>query len=296
MPPFLTACQGARACYNAGMEGKNKAWERSLPGLCAILCAWVLALFSAPIPGAAAPAAAAAVEARGEDPTYLRLGIKLREAEGPFCCGDIRGTAPEADEAEAALSLALEVLCEFPEGFFPAVSERAGGLRLVICSELSYRGEPCPGLTLYGGGAAVLLDAGKTTRRLILHELAHAAEAALELPDEQWERLCPEGFEYPHAFCDEYGRSLAVYGSPEYTAEAGADCWFINRYAKTSPAEDRAVLFETLMLADAHAEYLHSPHIIMKYSVYFAALRASLGGASWEAPFWEEKLYRVLNG
>lgn len=137
----------------------------------------------------------------------------------------------------------------------------------------------------------------------VYHELCHAidrrlnalAEAGGSWSEENWLALCPGGFSYYNAYSDEAGAPLAFAASPAHTAESAGSVYFINRYSKTYPTEDRAVLFETLMRAVPEAPYMRSPHIIMKLDYYFAAIRFCLDPeGEWTEPtFWEERLYAL---
>lgn len=186
-----------------------------------------------------------------------------------------------------------EVLMRYPEGFFDAVERKAGGLRFLLCGGI--RGpagaDPTPRALTHAGadGITLVFDASEgIAEGTVFHEVCHAADAAIGIPDGEWAALSPPGFRYYMRYAD-----IADDGS--YTPAGEAPVYFINGYAKTYPAEDRAVLFETLMRAGPGAEYLHSPHIIMKLMTYSALLRAGLdGNGEWREPFWEEKLEDVL--
>ena len=198
----------------------------------------------------------------------------------------------------------MRTLALYPEGFFEAVSEYAGGVVIELCAGIRSEGS-MPDLP-----AAVTADC--LSFRLILlkaeassagcalmHELCHVIDSCLDRAAENdpshwneadWNALNPEGFAYHNS----YSPSAIEGGETKYAAEAPfdpADVFFINRYSMTFPTEDRAVAFETMMRVSPSADCMQSPHIRAKLKYYFEAIRYYLGSDEWpDKAFWEERL------
>lgn len=238
-----------------------------------------------------------------------RFGIVLYPALGAAL--PVEGCAfapcPGPAEALSALEELERTLSAYPEGFIERTASLSGGLVIELCGAIS--GDPgrlpeeAEALTADCGFRLIALDVSSPVSRFtVMHELCHVIDAALSEAAKEdpshwdeaaWAALCPEGFSYYMAYADGEGVPLSVSGSPEHTAEAApSSAYFINRYCKTYPTEDRAVLFETLIRASSEAEYFRSPALRSKLDYYFGAIRYYLAPeGGWSAtPFWEEKL------
>ena len=209
-------------------------------------------------------------------------------------------------EALCTLGKAL-ALC--PEGFFAALTEGTGGLVFALTGGIRAEGgmpRPAGFTSDRDGGVLIVLDVSKgLSTNTVFHELCHAIDRRIAASEreksesrfeESWLALCPRGFSYYYSYTDVSGAPYSDSASPAFTAEEAGGVYFINRYSKTYPTEDRAVLFETLMRAVPEAPYMRSPHIIMKLDYYFAAIRFYLDPeGEWTEPtFWEERLYALL--
>lgn len=203
-------------------------------------------------------------------------------------------------EAEAAMAL-------YPEGFFRALG---GTPKLAFCGRIAAAGrgalDSVSALTgSIDGSAVMLIDANSSGIALsLMHETVHAADMRIDEAaeagspywgDEAWSLLDPPGFVSGGAYTLPDGRPYAETASVRYTAESDCDpedVWFVNRYSKTFPTEDRAVLFETLMRVGPDSVLFLSPHLTAKLRFMFAAARRYLDpGGTWEEPtFWERKL------
>ena len=198
-------------------------------------------------------------------------------------------------------SALTDALLQYPDGCFDAIRTRTGGLTFLLCGGI--RGER-PGcraapsaLTVAGSsGVTLVFDCSEgVSLYTVCHEVCHAADAALQIPDAEWAALQPPGFRFSGRYTDENGRPAEDGDDLSFTPQGEGEPYFVNAYAKTFPSEDRAVLFETLMRAGPGAGYLHSPHIIKKLAAYCALLRAGLDpDGRWEQPFWEARLCEVL--
>ena len=217
--------------------------------------------------------------------------------------GPAYSASPCGDAAAYSALLTLEgALAVYPEGFFDRMP-----ICFFICGEIRSREAGLPdrpsGVLLEREGVMLIaLDAGRGLKEhTVFHEICHAADkliASSPLAESfraGWEALNPPGFAYYGAYTDAKGFPISETGDLSLTCEAGGDpaeSYFINRYSKTFPEEDRAVLFETLMRSGAGTELFSGRHIIMKLSFYFAHIRAVLDPeGSWRGPvFWEERL------
>lgn len=223
--------------------------------------------------------------------------------------GPYSAKAAEDASVPSALSAAEACFSLYPQGFFNSL----------VCDDdltLVFAGSIIPVSPAFpdavsaftireNGRTLIVFDASEgLSQWTIMHELCHAVdihlsmlaeEGLIDWSEEAWLKLCPDGFSYYNAYADERDRPLSIFGSAEFTAEAGGEPWFINRYSRTFPTEDRAVLFETLMRAGTGAAYLKSPHIALKLARYFSAIRNAFDPmGEWPETFWEEKLDRVL--
>lgn len=265
--------------------------KRTLRGLAGALSALVLF-------------ALAAAYAHGGPVPVLRLVENTRV--GPYAL-----IPAEESSAASALRTVNDCFSEYPQGFFELLN-REDGLALILVGGMERVLPDCPAeaaafTCTEGGRTLIILDcSGQISRWTIMHEVCHAIdrrlarlgeEGVIDWSEEEWLALCPEGFSYHNAYVDAEGREIGVFGSAEYTAEGEGEPWFINRYSRTFPTEDRAVLFETLMRAGSGAEYLKSPHVIAKLSRYFEAIRMGFGG-KWKSgsAFWEKRLEALLAG
>ncbi len=285
--------RGAPACYNPGMRRgffKLCAGRAAEPWVTLCLAAAAaLTLLCARGGGAArSPVSAAAAEP-----------FAIAFAEEELYCGGYRLLRQDPDEdARRALE---DALFKYPDGFFDTIAERAGGLRFLLCGGIRGVSPECraapPALTAAGeDGVTLVFDCSEGVKfYTVCHEVCHAADAALQIPDSEWYALQPPGFRFLGRYTDEKGRPAEDGDGMCFTPQGEGEPYFVNAYAKTFPSEDRAVLFETLMRAGPDAGYLHSPHIIRKLTAYCALLRAGLDpDGRWDQPFWEARLYEVL--
>lgn len=139
--------------------------------------------------------------------------------------------------------------------------------------------------------------------RLMAHEFMHVLEDRLEQAAGNspwpllwsWQRLGPRedpdyGFHF--RYTDEEGYTLwdTAYTAADFdAAEHPEDIWFIDAYSRTLPIEDRARLFETMLMPSTHEDPFVYPQIQRKARALSALLReafptvAALVQAPWEA-------------
>lgn len=234
-------------------------------------------------PSFAEASAAPAEEETPPDPLMLeadrllkRFGVKVVFGESVMrSLGAYRiEPAIDGERISAALAEVGRVLAMFPDGFFLRLT--GGGIRgLRIELSGGVAGAPPPlGLTGTDGDFRVIVLSVNAEpaviRATLAHELCHVIDLRLDClaasdpshwNGEDWLALCPPGFAYGE-------------GSPAYTAEDGsAGVWFINRSAKASPYEDRAEIFEALMLLGPDSPIIKSPHIAAKLRYCLEAVK-----------------------
>ena len=156
-----------------------------------------------------------------------------------------------------------DVLSVYPPGFFARFAARAGeepgGLRSLLVDRLFYGGNPASGMFYHAGGGwmDIWLSASGAGERTIHHEIGHALEYLIRLEDPEafsdWDSLNPEGFEY--------GEDAAVEDSAERNREP--EDWLVREYSKHDVWEDRATVFEAIMMKDAEW-WEQRPHLQKK--------------------------------
>lgn len=229
--------------------------------------------------------------------------------------------APCNEEAKisSALSSLEQVLALYPPEFFERICERCySSLTVELCGPIRSGSDDAPdhpaALTgSCGDGKLIMIDliGCGSVEGTFCHEMCHIIDSRLNQLSkgdrsmwnkESWALLNPAGFEYYDSYMDELGRPLSQTAPYDNTAENGYsggydDIYFANRYSKTFATEDRAVLFEALILHGERAAYLKSPHVRAKLEYFFGAIRYYLDPQnSWsEKTFWEAAL-EAING
>ncbi|MBQ3849756.1 MAG: hypothetical protein II747_04815 [Clostridia bacterium] len=223
---------------------------------------------------------------------------------------------------EESLEITDLTLSSYPKDFFRELCEGCfDGIIIEFCGKLKSdddRFHDFPGAVtgMFGGFKLIMLDVTNPSfiRETLCHEICHIIDSRLDnasLKDRShwseraWASMNPPGFSYYNAYATPDGQPYAAVGSMAFTTEAEGissdgslnDIYFIDRYSKTFPTEDRAVAFETLMRASADADCLKSPHIQAKLAYYFNAIRYYIDPhGTWEYPtFWEKKLDAIIN-
>ncbi len=170
------------------------------------------------------------------------------------------------DQYEQLLMLLDDVLSVYPPSFFSRFArqdaDEPGGLRFLLVDRLFYKGDPASGMFYDAGGGwmDIWLSASGARERTIHHEIGHALEYQIRLEDPEafsdWDTLNPEGFAY--------GEDAAAEDGAERNREP--EDWFVREYSKHDVWEDRATVFEAIMLKDA--EWWEArPHLQKKAEV-----------------------------
>lgn len=242
------------------------------------------------------------------EPRFLPEGVDYFIVEGACLEFGAYRAEPvtEPSRVPEALSILIETLALYPDGFFEALSDGnaivfrlAGSISAVVENAV---GRPAAVTCDIDGSPSVVLDVsdpGGYLAAVIVHELCHVIDGRLDRlaandPShwnrDDWKKLNPPGFDYLYSYGGEQGAS-PFFGAA-FTAEDGnGEIFFADRYSKTFPTEDRARLMELVFSHSPGASCLKSPFVREKLKYYFTAVRYYLDPAgSWTGPtFWEER-------
>ncbi len=215
-----------------------------------------------------------------------------------------------------ALKLVEEVLGKYPKGFFKEL--KFGDLKsfhIYLCGTLvqgSEYGISNPGgfSLQYSGSQMIVMDISYTgsLRTSLHHEIMHAMENRMEyLLDRgklknsvftNWYKLNPKDHDYRYAYMNDKGVEYDAVNNAAYTPndEKSRDnvnnIYYIDYYANTFPNEDRARIFENLMMADTELSYeFNSTHLKAKAIYLCKMIRASFTSIPKdELMYWERFL------
>jgi hypothetical protein len=184
-----------------------------------------------------APASRAVVPVVAADPG---LPVKTRD-------GWLRGT-PVAAEGRFARDYYTRLVGEQLAFYPPPLLERVGLKQVVLCDALSFEGTDCFAYADVERGRLYLsVRAGinpgyikRTVHHETFHQFDYADDRRLDA-DPRWEALNPPGFRYPN----DAERAQA---DPDALRPDEGLPGFLNRYAASSPAEDKAELFASLVV------------------------------------------------
>lgn len=155
----------------------------------------------------------------------------------------------------------------------------------------------------------IVLDIRDSGRmRLLAHEFMHLLEDRLEQAAGQspwpllwyWQRLGPKeapdyGFHFRYTNEEGYTLWDTAYTAAAFDAEARPEAvWFIDAYSRTMPIEDRARIFEYLLLPTSYEDPFVYPHLKRKAQVLAALLREAFPSvAALEQAPWETGLDKI---
>jgi hypothetical protein len=169
---------------------------------------------------------------------------RSRFVEERICCTTC-GDAPSPWALESFVPILCFELRLYPRDFL----RQAGLKRMILCSNLSVQLLSAGGFSdSRNGDVYIDLHSRRSnlddTRATIHHELFHVIdENALQTlwVDLEWEKLNPPGFQYlePHQIVDR--GSIA-------TTLSGITPGFLSRYSMNNLLEDKATVFETMMV------------------------------------------------
>ena len=199
-----------------------------------------------------------------------------------------------------ALKLVEEVLSCYPKGFFKQMKYgEIKSFNLYLCGTLvqgSEYGISNPGgfALQYNGSQMVVMDISYTSsiKTSLCHEIMHAMESRMDYLLEKgklkasiydnWLKLNPKKHDYRYAYMDENGVEYDAVNNAAYTpydekSRNNVDnIYYIDYYANTFPNEDRARIFENLMMADTELSYeFNSKHLKAKAIYLCRMIRAA---------------------
>ena len=198
----------------------------------------------------------------------------------------------QAPILQRELDLLDQRLEQYPTGMLSATASDFSSLKICIVRRLTGTAESgsldsANGLHfLNDGDAYVALAAGKYAEQALYHELFHVMETHilnLSTAFDQWEALNPAGFTYDNDFAKNEQRDHETYLT-------GEDRAFVDTYAMSFPAEDRARTMEYAMLP-GKAETFQSPTMQAKLMKICEAIREAYNLESEDCLFpWEQYL------
>lgn len=219
----------------------------------------------APPAAAAATRAEPAVGVTVDDPG---LPVKTRD-------GWIRGGPLPAD-ARFTRDFYRRVVADQLALYPGPLLKRIGLARVVLCTGLRFEGTTCPAFADVERGRLYLNldgapDAGvvaRTVHHEVFHQVDYADDRRLDA-DPLWEALNPPGFRYT-------GDPERLVADPDATRLDADRAGFLNRYATSSPAEDKAELYSYLVVDPAMVRGRADGDGVLRRKV--ERLRATLDG------------------
>ena len=140
-----------------------------------------------------------------------------------------------------------DVFSVYPPEFFSRFAKKYyfDGLRFLLTDQILQDGKRIGGVqSVHAGSIDIYLAKDDAKERAIHHEIWHAMDYRIRSDDPQafdgWALLNPEGFAYTGDF--------STIRDEERKREP--DDWFASEYGRIDEYEDRATIFEALMLKD----------------------------------------------
>lgn len=215
-----------------------------------------------------------------------------------------------------ALKLVEKVLSRYPKGFFKEL--KYGSIKsfdLYLCGTLvqgSEYGISNPGgfALQYRGSQMIVMDVSYSgsIETSLSHEIMHAMESRMEYLMEKgklkasvfdnWYKLNPKDHDYRYGYLDDNGLEYDAVNNALYTPNDEKsrnnvdNIYYIDYYANTFPNEDRARIFENLMMADTELSYeFNSKHLKAKAIYLCKMIRATFKSVpDDELAYWERFL------
>ena len=247
---------------------------------------------------------AAAFEALTRQAQALEQRFDVEILLGDACPSQIWGydtqplySVPKIRRALMFLESSLE---KYPEGFFSQLTRPDGSrLSFYIVSRLVPDGQDSisSSIGLFGGsdGNYIALggDSMGNLQTLVYHEVSHAIDYKLSgnvdqnYMDSAWSALNPQGFYYSWSY-----QANAADPSWDYVYSAfdnSQEAYFIDKYSKSFPTEDRARVMEYAMGMYPGSGYFTSSHLLEKLEYISWAIRAGFDTQGWPETVWWER-------
>lgn len=182
-------------------------------------------------------------------------------------------TATDPTLISAALDILETELARYPEGFFRTFRSRdnRSGVQFLLTGAIS-GSLPTAGFTsLLRDRYVIGLDiTGLNLESTVHHELWHAAEMVLStdrFAGAAWDKLNPENYRY----YEKYDSGYLDLTKWTLSGGSGTKSHFVDSYSRISPREDRARIWETLMISGS-ADLLSAPVLKDKLSLMVTVL------------------------
>lgn len=239
-------------------SGASPVWDREIGlRIYRLMTAVVLVVLPActeevevklPPRGSANTTASKQAKAEVQPEVLSPIPIEIDDPELPAKTRDgwIRGTlipATSQYSRESHSRLIAEELTHYPAAFL----KRIGLQRVVLCNDLTFEKTPCLAYADVEHGRLYVnattgsdpAHARRTVHHEVFHQIDFAADQRLDA-DPVWEAVNPPGFRY--AMNAESLQSDHEASRPDDSLRG-----FLNRYAMSSPAEDKAEVFAYLV-------------------------------------------------
>ncbi len=206
-------------------------------------------------------------------------------------------SVPKIRRALMYLETSLE---NYPEGFFTQLARPDGSrVRFYLVDSMSPDGEDSisSSVGLFGGSdgnyIALAVDSPRDMQTLVYHEVSHAIDYKLSgymnqnYMDETWSDLNPPDFYYNWSY-QANGADMSwdyVYS----VFDQDQEIYFIDKYAKSFPTEDRARIMEYAMGMYPGSIYFSSPHVLEKLEYISRAIREGFDTQGWPKVTWWER-------
>ena len=218
------------------------------------------------------------------------------------------------DQIEAALDMFDTAMAKYPEGFFKQFSGDdvwLNGIHYYITSTLTGVGDQ--DRLDYAGGfqmqyedyLAIVMDCGEwnLSEETFHHETSHAIESRINATNDVWldedsyNSLNPSEDCYTYSYSDYASGGMSdQMDSYLYTYNDNLDeVYFCDSYSLTRPTEDRARIFQYIMMEDPWTNVSACPHLMEKLEWSAKLIRDVFDDTNWEDVFWERYLTAEAN-
>lgn len=233
---------------------------------------------------------------------YFYVGHEIASTDGDY----IIKTSTNYHQMSDTLKSIDKALSTYPEGFFEQF--KTGYIKtlgIYLCDgfikQAEYQIDDAIALAgVQGYERYLFLDVNwaNSIEQNIYHEVSHwidhmindqATFGRFEDFENEWMALNPRRFNYEM----DYNTVSPFSRYTIYSAKDKADAYFTDDYALTYPTEDRARIFEHLMVYSTD-EFMASPHLREKAHFYFDYIRQAFDTTDWPAETeWEKKLRQL---
>lgn len=243
-----------------------------------------------------------------DDPNRLGLLDRLQQANALgqtygvniLLWGNAEEAAPKGFEFvvdhvpenyDAALKELERLLSQFPAGFFEKTGQwtPCGKLNIVLVQQINTPSEDVystlDGMQyLLGGDSYIALAMSDSMEQSFYHAMGHVVDTVVMSNSNalyEWSKLNPSSFRYDNDYIANLGRTDTKYLE-------GQKRYFINTFAMSFPAEDRATILEYACMP-GNADYFSSAPMQKKLQTICGGIR-EVFGLTGESYLWEQYL------